>query len=84
MQIGTRWQVGEPAPSSAPAPVAEACAKLEADGELTGDWTLTWLEGRAVATNGSGLRVFEREDGTTSTLAPGESEFDLDDDNWLS
>ncbi|WP_125106453.1 MULTISPECIES: hypothetical protein [Gulosibacter] len=83
MQIGTRWSVGSPAPSSIPAPVAEACSKLEADGDFAGDWTLTWLEGRAIATHTSGLRVLEREDGTAATLAAGETELDLDDDDWL-
>lgn len=84
MQIGTRWHVGESAPSTTPASVADACAQFEADGEFTGDWTLTWLEGRAVATHSSGLRVLEREDGSAASLAPGESEFDLEDDDWLS
>lgn len=66
MQLGTRWSVGAPPPSTLPAAVLTAIREVE-DG-LSGldtsawRWTLTWLEGRPVV---------ELDDGTTIRYDPG-------------
>jgi hypothetical protein len=58
MQLGTRWSVGATPPPRLPAALVAAVADVErelADGAPEGadphawSWTLTWLEGRAVA-----------------------------------
>lgn len=52
MQLGTRWNVGEPAPERLPAAVRDAVTAVES--QLSGHdttgwrWTLTWLESRPV------------------------------------
>ena len=48
MQLGTRWATGSEPPASVPAALRPAIAEVESGG-LTGHWTLTWLEGRAIA-----------------------------------
>jgi len=63
MQLGTRWNVGDEAPSRLPESVVAAVARVE--GELAGvstdgwRWTLTWLEGRPVVEldDGTVIRV---------------------------
>jgi hypothetical protein len=60
MQLGTRWNVGEPAPAQLPGSVHAAILAVE--DRLTGidtaqwRWTLTWLESRP---------HLELDDGTT-------------------
>jgi len=60
MQMGTRWSVGDDAPSQLSADVRAAVATVEAEvAEIDTTqwrWTLTWLEGRPVV---------ELDDGTT-------------------
>ena len=54
MQLGTRWSVGQPAPSRLPAELQERIREVEAglpvpaEGEYPMRWTLTWLEGRPI------------------------------------
>lgn len=52
MQLGTRWNVGDPAPDRLPAVVREAVAAVEMDLSARDTagwrWTLTWLESRPV------------------------------------
>ena len=54
IQLGTRWSVGDDAPSSLPQAVVDAVLDVEADLSEEGvdvsdwKWTLTWLEGRPV------------------------------------
>ena len=65
MQLGTRWSVGGELPPRVPAELAAAVADVEAELVAEGvdasswRWTLTWLEGRAVAEldDGTVLRV---------------------------
>ncbi len=57
MQLGTRWAAGSEAPSSVPDALREAIAEVESR-DLTGYWTLTWLEGRPVAELDAGWEVF--------------------------
>lgn len=67
MQLGTRWNVWQPAPAGLPDGVRTAIADVEGDLTVLADehldlgiaswrWTLTWLEGRPVV---------ELDDGTT-------------------
>ena len=58
MQLGTRWAAGAEPPASVPAALRPSIADVEARG-LTGHWTLTWLEGRAIAELDSGWEVVQ-------------------------
>jgi hypothetical protein len=62
MQLGTRWAAGSEAPASVPASLRPAIAEVEAKG-LTGHWTLTWLEGRAIAELDAGWEVLQAPSG---------------------
>ncbi len=62
MQLGTRWATGTEAPASVPASLRPAIADVESRG-LTGHWTLTWLEGRAIAELDAGWEVFQARTG---------------------
>ncbi|QMU98391.1 hypothetical protein FVO59_15295 [Microbacterium esteraromaticum] len=62
MQLGTRWRAGAQPPSSVPATLLPAISEVEAQG-LTGHWTLTWLEGRAIAELDAGWEVVETATG---------------------
>ena len=62
MQLGTRWATGTEAPASVPASLRPAIAEVEARG-LTGHWTLTWLEGRAIAELDAGWEVLQMPTG---------------------
>lgn len=68
MQLGTRWAAGSEAPASVPASLRPAIAEVEAKlgGSLSpskGHWTLTWLEGRAIAELDAGWEVFQTASG---------------------
>ena len=66
MQLGTRWAVGSEPPASVPAALRPAIAEVEADASLSlskGHWTLTWLEGRAIAELDAGWEVFQTASG---------------------
>ncbi|WP_091234433.1 hypothetical protein [Microbacterium sp. 3J1] len=58
MQLGTRWATGSEPPASVPALLRPAIAEVEARG-LSGHWTLTWLEGRAIAELDAGWEVVQ-------------------------
>ncbi|MFT4156355.1 MAG: hypothetical protein QM630_00270 [Microbacterium sp.] len=62
MQLGTRWSVGSEPPASVPAALRSAIAEVEAQG-FSGHWTLTWLEGRAIAELDAGWEVVETASG---------------------
>ncbi|WP_226532938.1 hypothetical protein [Microbacterium paraoxydans] len=62
MQLGTRWATGSEAPASVPASLRAAIAEVESKG-FTGHWTLTWLEGRAIAELDAGWEVFQAASG---------------------
>ena len=62
MQLGTRWATGAPPPASVPEPRRPALAAVESRG-LTGHWTLTWLEGRAIAELDAGWEVLQSSSG---------------------
>ncbi|WP_136056465.1 hypothetical protein [Microbacterium sp. K24] len=62
MQLGTRWATGSEPPASVPAALRPAIAEVEAR-DLTGHWTLTWLEGRAVAELDAGWEVVQTASG---------------------
>lgn len=69
MQLGTRWATGTEAPASVPASLRPAIAEVEAKlfGSLSlskgGHWTLTWLEGRAIAELDAGWEVLQSPSG---------------------
>ena len=68
MQLGTRWAAGSEAPASVPASLRPVIAEVEAKlgGPLSpskGHWTLTWLEGRAIAELDAGWEVFQTASG---------------------
>ena len=62
MQLGTRWATGSEPPASVPAALRPAIAEVESRG-LSGHWTLTWLEGRAIAELDAGWEVFQTRSG---------------------
>ncbi|MFJ4252292.1 hypothetical protein [Microbacterium sp. NPDC090003] len=62
MQLGTRWASGSEAPASVPAALRPAIAEVESRG-LSGHWTLTWLEGRAIAELDAGWEVLQSATG---------------------
>ncbi|AXL12462.1 hypothetical protein DXT68_10145 [Microbacterium foliorum] len=62
MQLGTRWAAGSEAPASVPAALRPAIAEVESRG-LAGHWTLTWLEGRAIAELDAGWEVVQTPSG---------------------
>ncbi len=61
MQLGTRWATGR-SPASVPEALRPAIAEVESQG-LTGHWTLTWLEGRAIAELDAGWEVLQTPSG---------------------
>ena len=62
MQLGTRWSTGAEPPASVPVLLRPAIADVEGRG-LTGHWTLTWLEGRAIAELDAGWEVIQTATG---------------------
>lgn len=62
MQLGTRWATGAQPPASVPEVLRPAIAEVESQG-LTGHWTLTWLEGRAIAELDAGWEVLQTPSG---------------------
>lgn len=62
MQLGTRWATDSEPPASVPSDLRPAIAEVEARG-LTGHWTLTWLEGRAIAELDAGWEVIQSPTG---------------------
>lgn len=53
IQLGTRWPFGAEPPARLAADVISTIREVEAglaDASTSGMWTLTWLEGRPVAT----------------------------------
>lgn len=75
MQLGTRWAVGEPPPTTLPEVVTYAVSTVEeeltaTDIETAGwRWTLTWLEGKPVVEldDGTVIRYNAVEDSATIT-----------------
>jgi len=65
MQLGTRWATGSEPPASVPAALRPSIAEVEARG-LSGHWTLTWLEGRAIAELDAGWEVLQKASGVVS------------------
>ncbi|MBP3978724.1 hypothetical protein [Microbacterium sp. BLY] len=66
MQLGTRWAAGAQPPASVPEALRPAIAEVESRG-LTGHWTLTWLEGRAIAELDAGWEVLQSPSGEVLT-----------------
>lgn len=62
MQLGTRWATGSEPPASVPASLRASISEVESRG-LTGHWTLTWLEGRAIAELDAGWEVRQTASG---------------------
>ena len=62
MQLGTRWAAGSEAPASVPAALRPAIAEVETKSP-SGHWTLTWLEGRAIAELDAGWEVVQTGSG---------------------
>lgn len=64
--IGTRWHVGEAAPTSLPEPMREEIASME--GELTDaerarlSWTLHYVEGKPNVTIDEGSSIMWNDD----------------------
>lgn len=68
MQLGTRWAAGSEPPASVPAALRPAIAEVEVNLSASlslskGHWTLTWLEGRAIAELDAGWEVFQSASG---------------------
>lgn len=69
MQLGTRWTSGDAAPAAVPAALRAAIVEVDetlpvdALGQPRPRWTLTWLEGRAIAELDTGVIVELDRDG---------------------
>lgn len=64
MQLGTRWATGAEPPASVPAALRPAISQVESNlseslSRSTAHWTLTWLEGRAIAELDAGWEVLQ-------------------------
>lgn len=81
MQIGTRWRTTDAPPASVPSALRDAV--LAAEVTPDGWWTLTWLEGRAVAEHDDGLRLRELPDGSIARQHADEALDDSDEDDEL-
>lgn len=81
MQIGTRWRTTEAPPASVPSALRDAVLAAEVDPD--GWWTLTWLEGRAVAEHDDGLRLREQSDGSIGNSRADAMLSDSDEDDEL-
>lgn len=81
MQLGARWQVGEPPHRGVPPELHDAITAAEAAHPGSRSWTLTWLEGRPQCALDELLVVSLDASGGVQT-AQRESEDD-DDDDWL-
>ncbi|MEO8907658.1 MAG: hypothetical protein ABI310_06225 [Microbacteriaceae bacterium] len=89
MQLGTRWQVGAPAPDTLPEVVRFAVSSVEEeldalDAETsTWRWTLTWLENNPEIELDDGTRIqYNRTEDSATITQPAESlpdEFDEDE-----
>lgn len=79
MRLGTRWGVGSTPPAQVPTELRELIVDAERGLEKaspTASWTLTWLEGRPIATLDDGTTV--TLDGVAGPTDPAES----DSDDW--
>lgn len=66
MQLGTRWAARAEPPASVPAALRPAIAEVETQLGASASgahWTLTWLEGRAIAELDAGWEVFQTASG---------------------
>ena len=88
MQLGARWQAGDPphpgVPTALHAAIADAEAALTESARAGASWTLTWLERRPraelIAAGGATIADVRLEsDG--GAARPGDDE---DDDDWLA
>ena len=76
MQLGTRWSVGDDAPSRLPSAVVDAVARVEHELAAQGvdastwRWTLTWLEGKPVVELDDGTSITVDQDGTARVTDP--------------
>jgi len=76
MQLGTRWSVGDEAPSRLSPAVVEAVAGVEREladqgvDASTWRWTLTWLEGKPVVELDDGTSITVDQDGTARVTDP--------------
>ncbi len=60
MRLGTRWTVGSPPPAAVPDALRQPLSEAElalGDAAAGATWTLTWLEGRPIATLDDGTSV---------------------------
>lgn len=80
MQMGARWQAGEPPHRSVPSELHEAIAEQEALFPDASSWTLTWLEGRPrCALDTVALLTL---DASGQALLESDTD-DNDEDDWL-
>lgn len=89
MQLGVRWQAGEPPHRSVPPSLHGAIARREAAHPGARAWTLTWLEGRPrCALDGVALVELDANGAPRVTVFSGPDASPADDapdqDDWLS
>ncbi|WP_434812161.1 hypothetical protein [Microbacterium sp. bgisy189] len=67
MQLGTRWSIGADIPRAVPAALHPHIRAVEAEcDDPQARWTLTFLEGRAIADLDVGVLVEQQADGTVT------------------
>ena len=82
MQLGTRWTSGDEPPKTVPEALVRGIRSVDQaipDDELGGPrprWTLTWLEGRAIAELDTGVIVTLGDDGEPVVRHDPDDEFD--------
>ena len=89
MQLGVRWQAGEPPHRSVPSSLHGLIAQQEAAHPHARAWTLTWLEGRQrCALDGVSLIELDADGAPRVTVPPHPNDFPAEDapdlDDWLS
>lgn len=88
MQLGARWQAGQPPHRGVPAELHGIIAELESAHPGAQSWTLTWLEGRPRCAlqcePGCAGCAVQPEPVAVLADAPAAGDSDADDDDWLS
>lgn len=80
MQLGARWQAGEPPHRSVPPELHDAIREQESLHPDAAAWTLTWLEGRPRCALGTDALLTLDQSGQVLLERDADSD---DEDDWL-
>ncbi len=83
MQLGARWNAGDPPHRSVPPTLHDAISALEGAHPQAESWTLTWLEGLPRCELDDLARVTLSHSGEVLSQAIGSVDSEDDEDDWL-